>query len=239
MEYHTPYMPTTGYYAYSQYNTAGSMGTSDQSFMTSDQSSEGLKSPKSESSSSYSPQPNLYYQDVYKTEIETTISPEIKYSHMPEYYNSYIVSNQSTGKKTASKRVKSTAAGAGDGSVAGAVPSAAPEVMKKRRLAANARERRRMNSLNDAYEKLREVLPNFGPDKKLSKHETLQMAQTYMEELRTLLNSQMQWKKIVEEFLKKKWIFLSVWFFIDFWHLPFVDRKKKLPIFKDKKEIFS
>lgn len=62
-----------------------------------------------------------------------------------------------------------------------------PDVMKKRRLAANARERRRMNSLNDAYEKLRDVLPNFGPDKKLSKFETLQMAQTYMNELKEIL----------------------------------------------------
>lgn len=64
-----------------------------------------------------------------------------------------------------------------------------PTVMKKRRLAANARERRRMNSLNDAYEKLRDVLPNFGPDKKLSKYETLQMAQTYMNTLKELLKA--------------------------------------------------
>lgn len=62
-----------------------------------------------------------------------------------------------------------------------------PDIMKKRRLAANARERRRMNSLNDAYEKLREVLPNFGPDKKFSKYETLQMAQAYMGELKEIL----------------------------------------------------
>lgn len=59
--------------------------------------------------------------------------------------------------------------------------------MRKRRLAANARERRRMDSLNKAYENLRDVLPNFGPDKKLSKYETLQMAQTYMNELKEIL----------------------------------------------------
>ncbi|XP_030766208.1 protein atonal-like [Sitophilus oryzae] len=70
------------------------------------------------------------------------------------------------------------------------VNSAAPvgvEVMKKRRLAANARERRRMNSLNDAFDRLRDVVPSLGNDRKLSKFETLQMAQTYIAALHELL----------------------------------------------------
>ncbi|KAF5272914.1 hypothetical protein FQR65_LT04843 [Abscondita terminalis] len=61
------------------------------------------------------------------------------------------------------------------------------DVMKKRRLAANARERRRMNSLNDAFDRLRDVVPSLGNDRKLSKFETLQMAQTYIAALRELL----------------------------------------------------
>lgn len=61
------------------------------------------------------------------------------------------------------------------------------EVMKKRRLAANARERRRMNSLNDAFDRLRDVVPSLGNDRKLSKYETLQMAQTYISALNELL----------------------------------------------------
>lgn len=65
------------------------------------------------------------------------------------------------------------------------VPSV--EIVKKRRLAANARERRRMNSLNDAFERLREVVPSLGSDRKLSKFETLQMAQTYIGALAELL----------------------------------------------------
>lgn len=64
----------------------------------------------------------------------------------------------------------------------------APEVMKRRRLAANARERRRMNSLNDAFDKLRDVVPSLGSDRKLSKFETLQMAQTYIAALNELLS---------------------------------------------------
>ncbi|XP_059468859.1 transcription factor ATOH1-like [Neocloeon triangulifer] len=62
-----------------------------------------------------------------------------------------------------------------------------PTVVKKRRLAANARERRRMNGLNDAFDRLREVVPSLGNDHKLSKYETLQMAQTYIGALCELL----------------------------------------------------
>lgn len=55
-------------------------------------------------------------------------------------------------------------------------------------MAANARERRRMNGLNDAFERLREVIPSLGSDHKLSKFETLQMAQTYIGALANLLD---------------------------------------------------
>ncbi|XP_037042517.1 basic helix-loop-helix transcription factor amos-like [Bradysia coprophila] len=60
-------------------------------------------------------------------------------------------------------------------------------IMKKRRLAANARERRRMSGLNEAFDKLRDVVPSLGADHKLSKFETLQMAQTYISALCDLL----------------------------------------------------
>lgn len=62
-----------------------------------------------------------------------------------------------------------------------------PHVLKKRRVAANSRERRRMNGLNDAFERLRDVIPSLGSDHKLSKYETLQMAQTYIGSLASLL----------------------------------------------------
>lgn len=63
-----------------------------------------------------------------------------------------------------------------------------PVVMKKRRLAANARERRRMHSLNVAFDSLRDVIPSLGNDRKLSKFETLQMAQTYIAALDDLIS---------------------------------------------------
>ena len=59
-------------------------------------------------------------------------------------------------------------------------------VRKRRRLAANARERRRMDNLNRAFDKLRSVLPQ-SEDRQLSKYDTLQMAQTYITTLDELL----------------------------------------------------
>ncbi|XP_048861249.1 protein atonal homolog 1a [Brienomyrus brachyistius] len=68
-------------------------------------------------------------------------------------------------------------------------PSSKPAnvVQKQRRMAANARERRRMHGLNHAFDELRSVIPAFDNDKKLSKYETLQMAQIYINALSDLL----------------------------------------------------
>ncbi|XP_037776765.1 neurogenic differentiation factor 2-like [Penaeus monodon] len=63
------------------------------------------------------------------------------------------------------------------------------EIVRTRRVAANARERRRMHGLNDAFDRLREVIPCLGSDRKLSKFETLQMAQTYIAALQELLKT--------------------------------------------------
>ncbi|XP_031443236.1 protein atonal homolog 1b [Clupea harengus] len=57
---------------------------------------------------------------------------------------------------------------------------------KHRRNAANARERRRMHGLNHAFDKLRSVIPSN--EKKLSKYDTLQMAQIYINELSEILD---------------------------------------------------
>ncbi|XP_032357757.1 protein atonal homolog 1 [Etheostoma spectabile] len=61
---------------------------------------------------------------------------------------------------------------------------------RRRRLAANARERRRMLGLNVAFDRLRSVIPNLESEKKLSKSETLQMAQIYIATLSELLQEE-------------------------------------------------
>lgn len=71
---------------------------------------------------------------------------------------------------------------------AGSRGKVAPQVLRRRRLAANARERRRMQNLNQAFDRLRTFLPQLGQDRQLSKFETLQMAQTYISALYDLLD---------------------------------------------------
>lgn len=61
------------------------------------------------------------------------------------------------------------------------------ETATKRRMAANARERKRMQGLNTAFDRLRKVVPQWGQDKKLSKYETLQMALSYIMALNRIL----------------------------------------------------
>uniref|UniRef100_A0A914CN54 BHLH domain-containing protein n=1 Tax=Acrobeloides nanus TaxID=290746 RepID=A0A914CN54_9BILA len=63
-----------------------------------------------------------------------------------------------------------------------------PQILRLRRQAANARERKRMNSLNSAFEQLRTVLPAMDNGKRLSKYETLQMAQHYIDCLGDILS---------------------------------------------------
>ena len=45
--------------------------------------------------------------------------------------------------------------------------------MKHRRNMANARERKRMNGLNDAFERLREVVPNVNTEQVCSNSNTV------------------------------------------------------------------
>jgi hypothetical protein len=62
-----------------------------------------------------------------------------------------------------------------------------PPQKRRQRCAANERERKRMLNLNYAFERLRSVVPSAGSDRKLSKMETLQMAQSYIAALAELL----------------------------------------------------
>ena len=60
------------------------------------------------------------------------------------------------------------------------------EVLQQRRLAANARERKRANKINFAFNRLRKVLPGF-TDREISKFEAIQLARDYISQLSTLL----------------------------------------------------
>ena len=60
-------------------------------------------------------------------------------------------------------------------------------ITHEQRKAANVRERRRMLSLNEAFDQLRRTVPTFAYEKKLSRIETLRLAITYINFLACLL----------------------------------------------------
>ena len=55
-------------------------------------------------------------------------------------------------------------------------------------MAANARERHRMQDLNKAFDRLRKVVSPICDQRKMSKFETLQMAQVYIQALTEMLD---------------------------------------------------
>ena len=61
---------------------------------------------------------------------------------------------------------------------------------RQRRLAANARERRRMHGLNVAFDRLRATVPCYQGRVRLSKYDTLQLANNYIRELQRILHAQ-------------------------------------------------
>ena len=65
----------------------------------------------------------------------------------------------------------------------------ATKYRRARRLAANARERRRMDSINRAFDLLRQKVPSgYSGRRRLSKHDTLLMAHSYIEALQNILH---------------------------------------------------
>ena len=69
------------------------------------------------------------------------------------------------------------------------IPKIPPlEVLQQRRLAANARERKRANKINFAFNRLRKVLPGFN-DREISKFEAIQLARNYIAQLTLVLQA--------------------------------------------------
>jgi hypothetical protein len=61
------------------------------------------------------------------------------------------------------------------------------EILQARRIAANMRERKRMNKINSGFHRLKRVLPGLDKNKDLSKFESLLLAQDYIKRLAAML----------------------------------------------------
>ena len=64
-----------------------------------------------------------------------------------------------------------------------------PETRRRKRSAANDRERKRMHTVNAAFDQLRELVPAYPSNRKLSKIDTLRLACSYIEDLTSLLSN--------------------------------------------------
>ncbi len=62
-------------------------------------------------------------------------------------------------------------------------------VSKVKRIAANSRERKRMHTVNSAFDQLRDLVPTYPSNRKLSKIDTLRLACTYIQDLVSLLHN--------------------------------------------------
>ncbi len=63
-----------------------------------------------------------------------------------------------------------------------------PVESKSKRLQANSRERKRMHTVNSAFDELRELVPTYPSNRKLSKIDTLRLACTYIQDLVSVLH---------------------------------------------------
>lgn len=151
-------------YIYLQNQQPGCYSNINQIYKSYDSLSEGYLTPSPSSNRSNSPNPEFSYTSLL-TPQQQILQPRL--SDTDEDFPEEDVLSKRKGKSKVS-----------------------PVVMRKRRLAANARERRRMQNLNQAFDRLRTYLPSLGNDRQLSKYETLQMAQTYITALYDLLGPQ-------------------------------------------------
>uniref|UniRef100_A0A8C5J478 Pancreas transcription factor 1 subunit alpha n=1 Tax=Junco hyemalis TaxID=40217 RepID=A0A8C5J478_JUNHY len=84
------------------------------------------------------------------------------------------------------------------------------------RQAANVRERRRMQSINDAFEGLRSHIPTLPYEKRLSKVDTLRLAIGYINFLSELVQSDLPLRSASSESLFHQHLFFSFSFFFFF-----------------------
>ena len=132
------------------------------------------------------PQYQYEYQDMspnseassYFSGTQSPFSPESTDYSPPQNLNKPATNTQTTGRKKGGRKKN--------------LRPPSPTILKLRREAANARERKRMNGLNDAFERLREVVPNMTAEQKMSKIETLRMAQAYIKTLAGIMDSEQE-----------------------------------------------
>ena len=142
---------------------------------------EGIVSEEEQSYHHYSPETLTYHQSPVSPCSPYSLSPQTCSSVSPPSELSYPASSPSA-RQFGSRQHQKT----------DKIPKIPPlEVLQQRRLAANARERKRANKINFAFNRLRKVLPGFN-DREISKFEAIQLARNYIAQLSSVLQTEDQ-----------------------------------------------
>ena len=141
-------------------------------------------------SSTFFDEPSLpqYSTNNFQPSVKSFITPELKHSSLEgEMSRSPSQTTENSSYSPTPRNDQSELESRSRRTREGRLPRIPPlAVLQKRRLAANARERKRMNKINSAFERLKKVLPGL-ENKELSKFESLQLAQDYILHLATVL----------------------------------------------------
>lgn len=145
------------------------------------------------SNSSNTTHPNL------DTNVHYNNVPNLRNQHNENYDQRYSsscrVCNESMQYKQDNKQTSQSISNPGNEdslsspNSSNADPTSGSGTHKVQRFAANVRERRRMLSINAAFEHLRQHVPTFPYEKRLSKIDTLRLAIAYISLLQELLNT--------------------------------------------------
>lgn len=140
--------------------------------------------------STFFDEPSLpqYSTNNFQPSVKSFVTPELKHSSLEgEMSCSSLQTTEHSSYSPTQRYDQSELESRSRRTREGRLPRIPPlAVLQKRRLAANARERKRMNKINSAFERLKKVLPGL-ENKELSKFESLQLAQDYILHLATVL----------------------------------------------------
>lgn len=150
-----------------------------------------------EAAQSQQQQPQQQHQERQQQQQPPTASSASSSSYTPTPSSS---AGSSAAPIRHERRSKAASASAAASATGGAVGFGGP--------GSNKKERRRTQSINNAYANLRDCIPNVPCDTKLSKIKTLRLATSYIDYLMMLLNTENKPGVLIEGFkvdIHKKW----------------------------------
>ncbi|VVC38170.1 Hypothetical protein CINCED_3A013002 [Cinara cedri] len=125
---------------------------------------------------------------VYDDPYATAVQPATQQPYLQHRNTDGVAGDHDDDKQQQQQQQQQMHCPSGVMSATNAVPVPVVRVVKRRKTA-NKKERRRTQSINNAFSDLRDCIPNVPSDTKLSKIKTLRLATSYISYLMTVLDS--------------------------------------------------